>query len=226
MPLDPHDDKLAERGRALIAAAVADTRAPLALRERIEADRVRVVGGARRRRLRVLLAPAVGLAAALAVALVVLIGGGASPSVLATASLAARGPILPAPHEDPSNHALLKASVDGVPFPYWSDSFQWKAVGARTDKISGRMATTVYYENANGVRAAYTIVGGSTIDPPSGARKVTDNGITLWVTQDKGRRVLTWLRGGHTCVMSAPSSFPQALLVDLASWKGKGKVPF
>ena len=35
LPLDPADEQLAERGRALIAAAVAETRAPLALRERI-----------------------------------------------------------------------------------------------------------------------------------------------------------------------------------------------
>jgi hypothetical protein len=228
MPIDPHDDELAERGRALIAAAVADTRAPLALRERIEADRRRAAGGgAGGRRVRVLLAPALGVAAAVAVALVVLVGGGGtSPTVFATASLAARGPVLPAPKEDPSNHALLKASVEGVPFPYWSESFQWKAVGARADRISGRTARTVYYESRSGVRAAYTILGGDAVHPPSGAREITDNGIELWVAQDKGRRVITWQRGSHTCVMSAPLSFSEARLVDLASWTGKGKVPF
>ena len=36
--MDPLDEELAERGRLLIAAAVAETMAPLALRERIEAD--------------------------------------------------------------------------------------------------------------------------------------------------------------------------------------------
>jgi hypothetical protein len=41
IPVDPLDDELAERGRALIAAAVAETMAPLALRERIEADSAR-----------------------------------------------------------------------------------------------------------------------------------------------------------------------------------------
>jgi hypothetical protein len=41
-PLEPIDEQLAERGRVLIAAAVAETQAPLALRERIVA-RARVV---------------------------------------------------------------------------------------------------------------------------------------------------------------------------------------
>jgi hypothetical protein len=226
IPLDPADDELAERGRALIAAAVAETRAPLALRERIEADRSRAASRrAAPRRWRIL-APVAGLVAAAVVAVVLIAGNGASPSVLATASLATKGPVLPAPKEDPKNAALLRASVEGVPFPYWGESFQWKAVGARDDKIEGRAAKTVYYENANGMRAAYTILGGDPIDPPSGSREVTDNGIELWVTTDNGRRVVTWKRGGQSCVMSAPLAIPEHKLLDLASWKGKGKVPF
>jgi hypothetical protein len=223
---DPADDELAERGRLLIATAVAETRAPLALRERIENDRSKA--GSRRDRpgrLR-LLVPVAGVLAAAIVAVVLLTGGGASPSVLATASLATKGPILPAPEENPSNDAVLQASVEGVPFPYWGDHFQWKAVGARDDKISGRTAKTVYYENAKGQRAAYTILGGDPIGPPSGARQVNDNGIKLFVTTKDGRRIITWKRGDKTCVMSAPLAIPQQKLLDLASWKGKGKVPF
>ena len=63
-----------------------------------------------------------------------------------------------------SNDAVLKASMDGVPFPYWGDSFQWEAVGARDDKIEDRSARTVFYDNPKGARAAYTILGGDTID--------------------------------------------------------------
>ena len=110
-----------------------------------------------------------------------------------------RWPLLPAPAEDTSNGKLLKASVEGVPFPYWGDSFQWEAVGARDDKIEGRSAKTVFYENPKGARAAYTILGGDTVDAPSGARKKTVNGIQLWITQDGGRQIVTWTRGGHTC---------------------------
>jgi hypothetical protein len=227
-PLEPVDEQLAERGRALIAAAVAETRAPLALRERIEADRQRSVArgfGARRRRLRGLLIPAGGLVAAAVVAVVVLVGGGGAPSVLATASLAARGPVLPAPAESTANDALLQSSIDGVPFPYWGEQ-KWESVGARDDKIEGRAARTVYYANPKGVQAAYTILGGDAIDPPSDAVKRSDKGVQLFVVEHDGRRVVTWERNGHTCVLSAPMSVPEQKLLDLAAWKGKGKVPF
>jgi hypothetical protein len=229
MPLDPLDEQLAERGRLLIAAAVTETHAPLHLRERIEADRSRAAGRGGRgrpRRLRALLLPAGALVAALVVAVIVVTGGGGAPSVVATASLATRGPVLPAPAENPTNHTVLQASIEGVPFPYWGDSFQWKAVGARHDSISDRDATTVYYENAQGARAAYTILGGEAVDPPSGSRKETQNGITLWVTQAAGRQIVTWQRGDHTCVLSASVGVPESKLLALASWKGKGKVPF
>ncbi|HEX7300395.1 MAG TPA: hypothetical protein VF257_15460 [Solirubrobacteraceae bacterium] len=230
MPLDPRDEELAERGRALIASAVAETSAPVALRERIEADRSRAIErGVRpgRRRLRWLLLPAAGLVAALVVAIVVLSSSGAAPTVVGTAALAARGPVLPAPVEDASNRAVLKSSVEGVPFPYWNDSFRWKAVGARDDRIEEREAKTVYYEDAGGARAAYTILGGDAVDPPSDSRKETENGIVLWVTRHDGRRIVSWQRGRHTCVLSAPLAVPEQQLLALASWKGKGKgVPF
>jgi hypothetical protein len=229
IPADPLDDELAERGRALIAAAVAETTAPLALRERIEADRARAAkrGGAKRSRgLLGKLVPAGGLVAAAVVALVLVLGGSNTPSVLATASLATRGPVLPAPAEDASNKAVLKASMDGVPFPYWGESFQWKAVGARDDKIEDRRAKTVYYQNPKGVSAAYTILGGETIDAPSGSHEKTHNGVQLSITQNEGRRIVTWTRNGHTCVLSAPVAVPEQKLLELAAWKGKGNVPF
>jgi hypothetical protein len=224
--VDPLDEELAERGRALIAAAVAETTAPLALRERIEADRARAAKSARPRRLRALL-PAGGLVAAAVVAVVLVVGGGSgAPSVLATASLAAGGPVLPAPPEDTSNETVLKASMEGVPFPYWGGSFRWEAVGARDDKIEDRSAKTVFYDNPKGVRAAYTILGGDTIDAPSGSQERTKNGVKLFITKNEGRRIVTWTRHGHTCVLSAPLAVPEDKLLELAAWKGKGNVPF
>jgi hypothetical protein len=222
--VDPLDEELAERGRALIAAAVAETAAPLALRERIEADRARAAKPARSRRLRALL-PAGALVAAAVVAVVLVVGGGSgAPSVLATASLATGGPVLPAPAEDTSNGAVLKASMQGVPFPYWGDSFQWEAVGARDDKIKDRKAKTVFYDNPKGARAAYTILGGDTIDAPSGAYEKDMNGVKLFTTTDNGRRIVTWTRNGHTCVLSAPLAVPEDKLLALAAWKGHGKL--
>jgi hypothetical protein len=224
-PLEPIDEELAERGRALIAAAVAETRAPLALRERIEADRSRAAAPARRRRRLGMLIPVGGVVAAAIVAVVIAVGGGGAPSVLATASLAARGPVLPAPQESKANDALLDSSIEGVPFPYWGEQ-KWESVGARQDKIKGRDTRTVYYANPKGVRAAYTILGGDAVDPPSDAAKRTDKGVELFVVTDNGRRVVTWERNGHTCVLSAPLSVPEQKLLDLAAWHGNGRVPF
>ena len=100
------------------------------------------------------------------------------------------------------------------------------AVGARDDKIKDRAAKTVYYQNPKGVRAAYTILGGGTIDAPSGSEEMTKNGVKLSITTDKGRRIVTWTRNGHTCVLSAPVSVPEAKLLQLAAWKGHGGVSF
>jgi hypothetical protein len=162
--------------------------------------------------------------AAATVALVLVLGGPSAPSVLATASLATRGPLLPAPQEDGYKGTVLKVSIDGVPFPYWGDSFQWEAVGARDDKIKDRSAKTIFYENPKGVRAAYTILGGDKIDAPSNARKQTRHGTQLSIIKANGRRIVTWTRSGHTCVLSAPLTVPEEKLLELASWKGKGKV--
>ena len=43
--------------------------------------------------------------------------------------------------------------------------------------------------------------------------------------EEDGRTVVTWERGGHTCVLSA-EGVPADELLELAGWKGKGAVPF
>jgi hypothetical protein len=50
--------------------------------------------------------------------------------------------------------------------------------------------------------------------------------VQLYVVEDKGRRVVTWERNGHTCVLSAPLAVPEQKLLDLAAWQGGGNVPF
>jgi len=226
MPEDPQrEHELAERGRELVAAAVADTYAPLALRERLEAQRERGRAAPRRRWLG-LAGSFAAVAAAAATALVISLGGASAPSVLATVQVAAGGPTLPAPAHDARNPSLLRANVQGVPFPEWDARFRWRAVGARRDEIEGRPATTVYYDNPRGVRAAYTILGGSAIEPPDGARTLRLRGTDFHVTIRGASRIVVWDRGGHTCVMSAPASLPQERLLALAAWDDGGNVPF
>jgi hypothetical protein len=226
----PSDDpqverELAERGRALIVAAVAETSAPLALRERIERDRERARPVVRRRWLG-LGASFAAVAAAAATAIVISLGGTAAPGVLATVELAGKGPALPAPKHDAAHPALLKAQIDGLPFPDWNAQFKWRASGARRDEIKGRDATTVYYDGATGARLAYTILGGAPIAPPDGARTVNLRGTTLHVMNRGDQRIVVWDRAGHTCVMTAPAAVPEERLLDLAAWDAGGDVPF
>jgi hypothetical protein len=225
-PLEPQVQRDAERGRLLVAAAARDVSAPLALRERIEADRQRAAAGRPRRRWAAILAPVAGVAAAAAAALVIAEGGASAPSVLAVASLAGRPPVLAAPAPDPHNPAVLRESVGGVRFPQWNRSFKWKAVGRRYDTVDGRKTTTVYYKSAKGAVAAYTIVSGGKLGRPSNASRHDYDGTTLWTVQRNGGQIVVWQRRGHTCVMSAPAAVPQEKLLSLAAWKAGGHVDF
>jgi len=223
---DPQvEHALAERGRALVAAAVAETSAPLGLRERIDRDRERARPVARRRRLGLAGSLAAVTAAAVA-AVVISLGGTAEPGVLATVQLAGKGPVLPAPKHDPARPALLQAKIDGLPFPDWNRQFQWRASGARRDRLEGRDATTVYYDSPLGARLAYTILGGDKIKPPDGARTVNMRGTDFHVLYRGNRRIVVWDRAGHTCVMTAPAVVPEQRLLDLAAWDAGGGVPF
>ncbi|MEA2268414.1 MAG: hypothetical protein QOC64_1024 [Solirubrobacteraceae bacterium] len=223
-PLDPHEQELAEQGRALVAAAVARTRAPQGLRERIEGQRR---PAAPRWRGRLALAGSLaGLVAAGAAVIAIWGGGTAAPTVAAAAELGARGPVLPAPAVDPRNPVLLRTAIEGVPFPEWDRAFEWRAVGARRDEIADRPAATVFYDRPRAGRIAYTILGGPPIDPPQNARRVSVRGTTVHLMRQGSRQIVTWERGGHTCVMTAPAAMPQDRLVDLAAWDAGGSVPF
>jgi hypothetical protein len=224
-PEDPREERLAERGRALVAAAVTQTGAPPALRARIDAER-RAAAPARRRRAIALFGGLAGAAAAAAAAIAVGRGGGAEPGVLATAQLAVAGPTLPAPRPDPANDALLNESIDGVPFPDWSEAFAWRAAGARRDTIDGRTADTVFYRSATGAMAAYTILGGAAIAPMEDSARRRMYGTNLWVSKRDGRTIVTWRRSGHTCVLSAGAGVSERDLLALAAWDAGGDVPF
>jgi hypothetical protein len=145
-------------------------------------------------------------------------------SVADAAGLAQKPPTQPAPAGVPGTPQLLRAAVDGVPFPNYAAKFGWKPLGAREDDPSGRHATTVYYRN--GARTiAYTIVSGHALGRPSDAQSTTHGGVEYRTFRYRGRTVVTWERNGHTCVLSSRSLRP-AELVALADWRGKGAIPF
>ena len=216
----PELTALYERERRVVSAlhqAREAERAPAALRARIEAARPTKRTRARRR---IAFAGAtVGALAALALALVLALPGGTpgAPSVSDAAALAVRGPMQAAPVPDPSNPgARLRQNVGDVYFPNWTDSFHWRAVGARTDKLDGRKAVTVYYD-WKGQRVAYTIVASPALAQPSGHTTWRDGTELRTLTKD-GRLVVTWRRGNVTCVLSG-SGVTAAELQKLAAWK-------
>ncbi len=225
---DPHDreHELAERGRALVAAATARVHAGEGLRSRIEADRERL-RPVRRRRAAGFAAATTAAAAAVVATFVVALGGGEEPpTVLETARVTGDAtPTMGAPAPDTSQPVLLRASIDGVRFPQW-DELGWPAVGARRDEIGGREAMTVFYEGRRGKRVAYTILEGEPLPTPSDAYRREAGGTEMSVLHQAGRTVVVWTRGDHTCVMTAPDSVSEHKLLDLAGWDAGGAVPF
>jgi hypothetical protein len=203
----------------------ADTGAPARLRAEVERRHGagRAAGGGRRR---VRIGGAIAAAAAAALVVILVLPGAFSgaPSVADAAALAEKPPNQAAPEGVPGAAALLRAEVDDVPFPDYAAKFGWKPVGARHDDPSGRGATTVYYEKG-GRRIGYTIVTGDPLDPPSDARSTTRGGVEYRWFRDDDRTVLTWERGGHTCVLSG-TAVPPAELLMLADWRGMGAIPF
>ncbi len=221
--LFPVDDDAAEHGRTRIQAVIADVRAPLALRERIEADRARSRPPQRRRRLVL----GGSLAALVVVAVVVaLVGSGAGapgpPTVAQAARLAGLPASAPAPAVDPAHPALLQRSVEGVSYPSWRGEFRWRASGAREDRLHGRRAVTVFYAGPRGARIGYTIVAGDALAEPAGGRRTHQGTERYTVLRRGGSAFVTWRRDGHTCVLAGPASVPAARLLALASWSGEG----
>jgi hypothetical protein len=213
---------LAKERFAVAALQGLELRAPLRLRERIEAERERARGPARRRRLTLGGALAGATAAAALVVVLLLPGGAGGPSVVEASELGTRPPTQPAP--EPGQPKLLDASAFGLPFPDWAEKFGWEASGRRVDEIDGRRAVTVFYEK-EGREIAYTIISGEALSTPEPSAAARREGTPLRYVRLDGRTIVTWERGGRTCILSG-SDVPATTLLNLAGWKGLGAVPF
>ncbi|HWC85428.1 MAG TPA: hypothetical protein VG388_02745 [Solirubrobacteraceae bacterium] len=214
----PGASTLLENERRAVAAMrdAAQVRAPLALRERIAADRARA-GQAPHRRRAVLGGGLAGALAVVALALVLILPGGTpgAPSVSQAASLALRGPNAPPPPPARDAPAVkLARDVDEVYFPNWA-GIGWKATGERVDRLDGRLLDTIYYRGY-GRRIAYTIVGGSALAQPRGASLTVANHTPLRSLGRGRRAIVTWRRGGHTCIL-AGARVPDRVLLRLAA---------
>ena len=213
--------ELAAQRRAVIAARELEDEPSARLRARVAREQA---GRARPRRRSLGLATAAAATAALTLlALVVLPTGAGDPTVLQAAVLAQRPARAAAPAPLPGRPSLLDRRAEGLAFPDWEAKFRWRATGARVDEVEGRRATTVFYENPRGARIGYTIVAGAPIALPDDARAAVREGVRLRSVQREGRIVVTWLRNGHTCVLSG-AGVARDVLLDLAGWRAKGAI--
>jgi hypothetical protein len=86
----------------------------------------------------------------------------------------------------------------------------------RHGTIDGREATVVYY-GKGARRLAYAIVSGHGLARPSGGDVQTRSGVPYQAVRLNDRLVVTWRRGGHTCVLVGDA--PRSELLALASWR-------
>ncbi|MGH2881839.1 MAG: hypothetical protein ACRDPA_03890, partial [Solirubrobacteraceae bacterium] len=209
-----------ERERRVVDAlhqARATERAPERLRAKIDASRPSRATATRRRFTYAGATVAALAAVVLALVLALPSGTPGAPSVSDAAALAARGPAQAAPVPDPNMpSARLHQNIGDVYFPNWMSRFGWSAVGSRTDKLDGRTAITVYYER-NDDTIAYTIVHSPPLAQPTG-KAINWRGTDLHTLNLNGRLVVTWRRGGDTCVLSG-TGVKAAELQRLAAWK-------
>ena len=159
-------------------------------------------------------------AAVVVVAIAVGLGSGGSAPTVSFGQAAAstlRAATLPAPAESQAHHAQLAVAVDGVPFPYWEDRFGWHSTGSRTDRVDGRLITTVFYGDSSGRRIGYAILAGTPAPRVAGGMIVWRGGVSYRLLTENGAAVVTWLRDGHLCVVSG-RGVSSATLLRLASW--------
>jgi hypothetical protein len=208
-------DLAAQRHALAALAEVAEERAPSALRARLELAR-----DPRPRKSRPRRGWAAIPAAAAATAVILLaVGGGPSgaPTVAAAATLASRAPIHPAGMEYEHTQTLRWPTAGGLSFPDWARRFGFVAVGMRSDRLNGRDATTVFYQRGED-RIAYTIVSGRALAVGTATGVSTWQRTRLWTLSVDRRAVVTWLRDGHSCVLSGKPSL-LAQLERLAAWE-------
>lgn len=214
--------RLREQRRAVAAARslARSERAPVAVRMQHKALTTRPT-----RRLPTFGLGLAGAAAALLWTLATLGGGQATLTVAQAATIAVRAPAVAVAEPTDDQVNLPDVTGAGLSFPYWQDRFGWKATGSRTDRLDGRLLTTVFYRRG-AQRIAYTIVPGDALPPVAGARTTDRSGTVLASSRSGGRTVVTWLRRGHTCVLSGGRDVPLAALVKLAGWRGGGRIPY
>ncbi len=192
--------------------------APPQLRAAVARERLRRGPGARRHVTRApLLAVAACLAIAIAVSFALLGGSPEAPSAAQASALALRPATLSAPAVDTRNARFVARSVGTVRFPNYGYEASWPAVGARSDALSGRRATTVLY-GKGAARVGYTIVDGRPLGVPASAPRARFERIDARVIRRDGALAVVWQQGGHTCIVASRDA-GLAQLLRFAAWQ-------
>ena len=212
--------RLCDQRRAVAAVrGLGAERAPLALQLRR-----RALSPAARPRSPLLGLGLAGVLGAVVLTLATLGGGQAGLTVADAATLASGPPTTRVAEPADDAGTLPRVSAAGLPFPYWEDHFGWVATGVRRDSVDGRLLTTVFYAS-HGRRIAYTIVPGTLLPDAHGAETMERGGIVVHAVAADRRLIVTWLRQGHTCVLSS-TGVPLDALTALAAWRNHGELPY
>ena len=207
-----------QRQSLLATQALADEPVPAALTAAIRKQTLARKAQRHRRPVAIALSAAAAVVVLVVAVVALSIGGNpTSPTVADAAALGLRPATGPAPAAVGTQHAQLAAQVGGVAFPDFSAQYGWRAVGIRHGQVGGRAATGVYYANS-GRRATYVIVSGSALPRPAGTASTTLHGVRYQTLSMRHRTVVTWRRGGHTCVLIGNATRHE--LLALASWNG------
>jgi anti-sigma factor RsiW len=210
-----HRIDLVRAGRDQLRAAAAATEAPFDLRRRIDALIAQPPRARPRWRPLAVLA---GAGATLVVVIALVLGAG-GPSVGDVLDAAGGAPVATV---TPTGGPLLKVQVEGTRFPDYEEKFGWRAVGQHEDEVDGRLVRTVDYRKGND-EVSYSIVAGDALEEPDGD-DLEAEGTRLRQVGDA--TVVTWRRGGHTCVMEGSSGVSLDTVAELAGWKAKGEIRF
>jgi anti-sigma factor RsiW len=205
--------ELAEQTNAVRLVRAVDVEAPASLHAAVAALHAPRAQSARWR-----LAVPSGLAvAAVVVAFVLVLAPSSKPAnVLGAARIALSAATLGAPSATAGNPTTVDTAIDGVAFPDWNDR-GWQTTGARRDVLAGHDVDTVFYSSASYSGVGYSIAGGTPLEVGSVQRTVVMGGVRYEVIDADGATIVTWLRGGHTCVLAARHA-DATVLLRLAGW--------
>jgi hypothetical protein len=120
---------------------------------------------------------------------------------------------------DPADPTRLDISYDGIAYPNYHDREGWHPVAARYDRIDGLATATVFYQTGRR-RAAYTVVHATGLAVPAEATRLRVAGLSLMEFRSGDRWIVTFRRGGNTCVLTAAAPRERRWLIALATWHG------